>query len=91
MQLRLTAWSGNPTELDGEMEFTVKSEPDILKAGFFAAREVRKWLRAMPFVPSRSNLEFTFTAEVESGEATPASAAGGETAPKRKKRKKASD
>jgi hypothetical protein len=65
MQLKLTVWSGTPTELDESLEFPVRSEPDILKAGFFAAREVRKWLRAMPFVPSRSNLEFKITAEVE--------------------------
>lgn len=90
MQLKLTMYSGNVVSLDdGDVVFTVRSEADILKAGFAVARAARDWLRRMPFVPSRENLHFSVTAEVEGSDAPAAVAADGD-APKRKRRKKAS-
>lgn len=65
MQLRLTMPGSTTSYDDSEEQVLVRSEIDISKAGFAAARAVRTWLRQMPFVPSTGDLHFNITAEVE--------------------------
>ena len=87
MKLRVYFYPGTAQDLDSDTSgFTVSCERDILKAGFAAARRVREWLRAMPFVPSQSNLRFHITADVVSDEE--AAAAAPATKARNGKRKK---
>ncbi len=75
---------------DQAIEVPVQNERDIRTAGFAAARAVRSWLRAMPFVPGTMDLHFNIYAEVVSdGDAKDlVHATDDAPAPKRKRKAK---
>jgi hypothetical protein len=90
MQLRVVFPQDRDSSFDEGEEVMVRSEADITKAGFAAARSVRAWLRGLPFVPSSTDLHYNVYAEVATDEEkAPASAPNGE-APRPKRKRKAS-
>ncbi len=90
MQLLLHLTDRDRGPDDQQIEVPVQNERDIRAAGFAAARAVRSWLRAMPFVPATYDLRFDIFAEVVSdGDAKDLVTTDKDApAPKRKKKAK---
>jgi hypothetical protein len=90
MQLKVFLPTMSVGPLSDPEEFTVNSEADILKLGFAAARAVRAWVKRIPLVPSRDDLQFPIRAEMEGGESAPTKAETDEAPPRPKRKRKAS-
>ncbi len=89
MQLKVT-FPDMTRDLEADPEeFIVNNEHDILKLGFAAARAVRAWVKRIPLVPSRYDLEFPIRAEMEGGEGSPPPADDDAAAPAPKRKRKA--
>lgn len=90
MNLKLIWPIDDDLDPDYQEEVTVRTEADIRTAGFAAARAVRSWLRRMPFVPSAGNLSFHVYAEVVSDGEAKLEPEKPATAPRPKRKRKAS-
>jgi hypothetical protein len=90
MQLKVYLPGDRRNIVDDGAEFTVNSEKDILSLGFAAARAVRAWVKRIPLVPSRDDLQFPIRAEMEGGESAPTKAETDEAPPRPKRKRKAS-
>ena len=90
MQLKVYLPGNRDNFYDDGQELVIKSEKDILAAGFAAARAVRAWIRSIPLVPSTGDLHFNIYAEMVGDDAGRPTPATDDESPKPKRKRKAS-